>query len=87
MQAFRDGLRRDLLLQCLAQAHPVTLMCWIHLAGEIEGRMRIVDLIDARDGVGRSRGMSSQLPRARDAKKGERARSTFAGAGAQNHLH
>ena len=49
VQAFRDGLRRDILQQCLGQAHPGTLMGWIRLAGEIEGRMQILLASVARD--------------------------------------
>ena len=36
VHAFRDGLRRDLLLQCLGQAHPATLMGWIRLTQTLE---------------------------------------------------
>ena len=69
--AFRDGLRRDILQQCLAQAHPGTLMGWIRLAGEIEGRMQILQLVDARDAAEK---VSSKSAKKGDSRKREGAR-------------
>ena len=60
-----------MLQQCLAQAHPGTLMGWIRLAGEIEGRMQILHLVDARDAAEK---VSSRPVKKSDSRKSGKTR-------------
>ena len=81
VHAFRDGLRRDLLLQCLGQAHPAMLTGWIRLAGEIEGRLKIVKMLDVRDAAERTQVSASKATKKGDQRKAGGIRSPSFAAG------